>query len=31
MRDVIDRLPGVTACCCNTILSRIKDVKGLRL
>ena len=31
IRDVIDPLPGVTACCCNTILSRMKDVKGLRL
>ena len=31
IRDVIDPLPGVPACCCNTILSRMKDVKGLRL
>ena len=28
---VIDRLPGLTGCSCSTILSRIKDVKGLRL
>ena len=26
-----DRLPGVTELSCNTILSRIKDIKGLRL
>ena len=31
IRDGIDPLPGVTSVCCNTILSRIKDVKGLRL
>ena len=28
---VIDPLPGVTSCSCNAILSRIKDIKGLRL
>ena len=28
---VIDTLPGVISCSCNTILSRIKDIKGLRL
>ena len=28
---VIDPLPGVIRCDCNIILSRIKDVKGLRL
>ena len=27
----IDRLPGVLECSCSTILSRIKDIKGLRL
>lgn len=27
----IDTLPGVVECTCNTILSRIKDIKGLRL
>ena len=31
IRDVIDPLPGVISCSCNTILSRIKDIKGLRL
>ena len=31
IRDVIDPLPGVIGCSCNTILSRIKDIKGLRL
>ena len=31
IRGVIDRLPGVVACDCNMILSRIKDIKGLRL
>ena len=31
LTSVIDKLPGVIACSCNTILSRIKDVKGLRL
>lgn len=28
---VIDPLPGVLSCNCNMILSRIKDIKGLRL
>lgn len=28
---VIDPLPGVLSCSCNMILSRIKDIKGLRL
>ena len=31
LREVIDPLPGVTDCSCNIILSRIKDIKGLRL
>lgn len=31
IHDVIDLLPGVTSCSCNIILSRIKDIKGLRL
>lgn len=31
LHDQIDRLPGITLVNCNTILSRIKDVKGLRL
>lgn len=31
INDVIDSLPGVTECSCNMILSRIKDIKGLRL
>lgn len=31
IRDVIDPLPGVISCSCNIILSRIKDIKGLRL
>lgn len=29
--DTVDRLPGVVECTCNTILSRIKDIKGLKL
>ena len=29
--DTVDRLPGVVECTCNTILSRSKDIKGLRL
>ena len=29
--QVIDPLPGVVSCNCNIILSRIKDIKGLRL
>lgn len=28
---VIDTLPGVLSCSCNTILSRVRDIKGLRL
>ena len=28
---VIDPLPGLVSCSCNMILSRIKDIKGLRL
>ena len=31
LHTVIDTLPGVISCSCNTILSRIKDIKGLRL
>lgn len=31
MRQTIDPLPGVTDCACHIILSRIKDIKGLRL
>ena len=31
IRDVIDPLPGVISQSCNIILSRIKDIKGLRL
>ncbi len=31
MRDVMDKLPGVLSMSCNIILSRIKDIKGLRL
>ena len=31
IRNVIDRLPGVISCSCNIILSRIKDIKVLRL
>ena len=31
MSRVIDPLPGVVSCSCNIILSRIKDIKGLRL
>ena len=29
--DTVDQLPGVEECTCNMILSRIKDIKGLRL
>ena len=29
--DTVDQLPGVVECTCNMILSRIKDIKGLRL
>ena len=31
IRDVIDPLPGVKSSSCNMILSRVKDIKGLRL
>ena len=31
IREVIDPLPGVVSFSCNIILSRIKDIKGLRL
>ena len=31
LHAVIDALPGVVSCSCNMILSRIKDIKGLRL
>ncbi|WP_343209623.1 Lrp/AsnC family transcriptional regulator [Anaerolentibacter hominis] len=31
IEDVIDPLPGVLNSSCNMILSRIKDIKGLRL
>lgn len=31
MSETIDKLPGVTAISTNVILSRIKDIKGLRL
>lgn len=31
LHAVIDTLPGVVSCSCNMILSRIKDIKGLRL
>lgn len=31
IREAIDPLPGVVGCSCNIILSRIKDIKGLRL
>lgn len=31
LHDVIDTLPSVTSCSCNMILSRVKDIKGLRL
>ena len=31
IREVIDPLPGVVSCSCYIILSRIKDIKGLRL
>ncbi len=29
--QTMDRLPGILSCSCNVILSRIKDIKGLRL
>ena len=31
LHDAIDTLPGVLSCSCNIILSRVKDIKGLRL
>lgn len=31
LHTVIDALPGMVSCSCNMILSRIKDIKGLRL
>lgn len=31
LENIIDKLPGIISCSCNMILSRIKDVKGLRL
>ena len=31
LHDVIDTLPVVLSCSCNIILSRVKDIKGLRL
>ncbi len=31
IQEVIDPLPSVVSCSCNIILSRIKDIKGLRL
>ena len=31
LHNVIDTLPGIIRCSCNMILSRIKDIKGLRL
>ena len=31
LHNVIDTLPGMISCSCNMILSRIKDIKGLRL
>lgn len=31
LKDVIDQLPGIEKITTNVILSRIKDVKGLRL
>ena len=31
IREVIDPLPGLLRCSCNMIVSRIKDIKGLRL
>lgn len=31
IRKVIDPLPGVVSCSCNIILSRIKDIKGLKV
>lgn len=31
IQDTIDQLPGIISSSCNIILSRIKDIKGLRL
>ncbi|MBU5593052.1 Lrp/AsnC family transcriptional regulator [Clostridium sp. MSJ-4] len=31
LKEVIHKLPGVLSLSCNIILSRIKDIKGLRL
>lgn len=31
IHNVIDKLPGLLSCSTNVILSRIKDIKGLRL
>lgn len=31
IHEIIDPLPGIESCSCNIILSRIKDIKGLRL
>jgi len=31
LHNIIDTLPGIISCSCNMILSRIKDIKGLRL
>ena len=31
LRDEIDVLPGIVSCRCSIILSRVKDIKGLRL
>ena len=31
IQETIDPRPGVVSCSCNIILSRIKDIKGLRL
>ncbi len=31
LHNVIDTLPSIISCSCNMILSRIKDIKGLRL
>lgn len=31
IQNVMDPLPGLLSCSCNFILSRIKDIKGLRL
>ena len=31
LHNVIDTLPGIISCSCNMIISRIKDIKGLRL